>query len=159
MKIKALSLYTKILSFFLILLGYQSCDSLDPVDEYGTLSAIYKIKGSVVSADTKLPVTNIRAVMVQKGTAEDEEYNFGDTIYTDSRGVFELEFNSYPQSESFFNLKLDDVDGETNGSFESKTVAVDFNNPQFENGGGKWYKGETVKDVGEIELLPDNNPE
>lgn len=43
-----LSVYSKILSFFLVLLGFSSCDSGGGAAEYGTPTAKFKVKGTIV---------------------------------------------------------------------------------------------------------------
>jgi len=160
MKIKAINLYTKILSFFLVILGFQSCSFLDPVDEYGAPSAKYskyKIKGSVISSETKLPVKNIRAVMIE--TYDNEEGMPGDTLYSDPNGNFELELTTFAHKKNTFNLKLEDIDGENNGIYDPKTEKIEFESPQYENGDGNLYLGEVQKDMGKIELHPGSEKE
>ena len=149
MKIKALTLYSKILSFFLVILGYQACDVIDPVDEYGAPSAKYKVKGTVVSETEELPVKGVRAVLVETYDGEENPYS-GDTIYTDADGRFSFEQNRGYIAEKF-NLKLQDVDGESNGSFEDREVTVDFKDAEYEGKDG-WYIGKAEKDMGKIIL-------
>lgn len=146
MRIKALTLYAKILSFFLVLLGFQACD--DPAVEYGSPSAKYKVKGSAVSETDEVPVKGIRAVLVQTYNGEENPYAT-DTVYTDNSGEFELEISGI--TDDNFLLKLQDIDGEQNGSFEDRELSVDFRGIKLEGGKG-WYMGEAEKDMGKIAL-------
>jgi len=155
MKVKAINLYTSILSFFLVFLGFQCSD---PVYEYGTPSAKYKVKGSVISSETKQPIKNIRAVMIDS-YGDKESMTGGDTIYSDSNGNFELELTTIPFEKNIFHLKLEDVDGESNGIYDPKTEKIEFVNPQYVNSKGSWYLGEVQKDMGKIELNPGSEKE
>jgi len=149
MKIKVLSLYTKIISFFLVLLGYQSCDIIDPKAEYGSPSAKYRVIGSVVSEDDNSKIKGIRAVLVQK--YEDEENPYAaDTVFTNNSGEFDLNIHHIG---SKYVLKLQDTDGEKNGSFADKELEIDFKDAKYEGGSG-WYEGQATKDVGQIQLKP-----
>jgi len=165
MRKRIFKFYSKILSFALILLGFTSCDDSDEgqdplVCEYGVPSALYKVKGSILSKETQEPVKNIRAVLVETRQGKEDGY-YGDTIFTDDSGKFNLELRTFPLDKVEFNLKIDDIDGELNGSFESKIEGVIFDKPKLTGGEGSWYKGETEKDLGKIELnlnRTNNNP-
>lgn len=147
MKTKLLKFYSGILSSLLVLLGFASCGSDDDGEQiymYGVISATYKVKGSIVSEKTKDPVEGIQVVLVP--TYNGEESIWGDTILTNAKGEFNLRGPSENFSGATFNLKISDVDGEANGSFDPEVKAVKIDNPQ-----GKW---ETEKDLGEIEISP-----
>jgi len=161
MKTKLLKLYSGILSSLLVFLGFTACSSDDdgsgPMVEYGTPSAMYKVKGTVVSSDeNKEAIKGIRAVMIL--TNDGKEYHSGDTIFTDNEGKFDLKLIEFPMQKVTFNLKLDDVDGEANGSFESKIQAVEFDDSELTGGKG-WFIGEVEKDMGKIELKPSQKDE
>jgi putative lipoprotein (rSAM/lipoprotein system) len=157
MKAKALTLYSKILAFFLTLLGFQSCDKDSPV-EYGSPFARFKVNGTVVSEDNGEPVKDIRAVLVPVYPTEsgNQEYYYGDTLRTDEQGKFAFESEVY---SIYYNLKLEDVDGEENGSYEPKTVFVDFTGAEYTGGDNRWYVGEATKDLGEVVIKPTRNKE
>lgn len=147
MKIKLLTLYSKLLLFLLGMLGIQSCT--DPVDEYGCPSAKYKIKGTVVSKETDEKIEGIQAVLVDSYNGE-ENIHYADTVYTNNEGQFFIERNDIPHSE--FILKLRDVDGKKNGEFSDKDILIDLKNIPLHNGDGNWYKGETTQDLEKIQL-------
>ncbi|MDL2231267.1 radical SAM-associated putative lipoprotein [Porphyromonadaceae bacterium OttesenSCG-928-L07] len=141
------SFLTKILSFFLILLGFASCDDEgEERCEYGVPSAKFKVKAKVVSEGT--PIKNIRAILSESG----DKYPFPDTAYSNNEGEIDLQAYGFPTNTNF-DLILDDIDGKENGSFQSDTVSVHFTNPKFVNGSG-WYQGEVLQDIGSVELTP-----
>ena len=151
MKSKFRSLYSKILSVCLVLLGFSACDIIEPNVEYGSPSAKYKVLGKVVSSDDeKKPIENIRVVMVLYDTDE-YEYQKGDTVFTDSGGKFEI--NRHDFSYNQFKIKIQDVDGEENGLFEDVEQIIKFSNSDYKGGSG-WYEGEAQKDLGTIEMNP-----
>ena len=158
MKKKLLTLSTKMLSACLVALGFAGCDFHDDnggggTFEYGTPTALFKVKGTVASTGTtKPPIRNIRAVLVE--VREGRERTFGaDTVYTRTDGTFDLKVSTFPLDKVEFKLKLEDIDGAENGSYDPKTVAVVFEKAKFTGGNG-WYKGETEKDVKTVELNP-----
>lgn len=156
MKKRFYAFYAKLLSLTLVLLGFSSCDGdedePDPIIcEYGVPSALYKVKGTVVSAETQEPVKNIRAVMVEIRDGKEYSY-FGDTVFSDEAGKFTLKLHAFPLSKVEFNIKIDDTTDKETGSYESKIETVEFEEPGFINGEGIWYKGETEKDIDKIGL-------
>ena len=140
--------YTKILAILLAWLGY-SCDILHPADEYGTPSATFKAKGTVVSQENDIPIEGIRAVLkTERGAA-----GYGiDTIFTDSKGAFNLKSRKGEFAFNKLYVELTDVDGEKNGSFTDTDVVADYSNEKFKGGDGHWYEGEAEKDLGVIKL-------
>lgn len=144
-------LYSKLISLCLLAFGISACD---PAVEYGSPSAKYRVSGKVVSSETsKKPVPNIRVVMIPqvKGNPNELLYLRGDTVFTDVEGKFEVNRNDFPYNT--FNIKLQDVDGETNGLFEEKLEVVEFKDSDYK-GGKDWYQGLAQKDLGTIELTP-----
>lgn len=150
MKVKMLSVYSKILSFFLVLLGFSSCEGLDPKDEYGVPTAKFKVKGIIVDESDK-PITKIKTVLGKSYSSKlgDRAY-YVDSVYTDNEGKFELSMEEFPTSQEFL-LRVEDVDGDKDGAFESKIETVEFKNPTFTDGSG-WYKGIAEKDVQAIKM-------
>lgn len=156
MKIKIYSLYSKLISFCLVALGFSSCEGNDPVDEYGAPSAKYKVSGKVVSEDTKEPIKNIRIVMIEDVDESKYPDLQGDTVYTNTEGKFEMgEHFYYPLDK--FKIKIQDADGEENGEFEDKQQTIEFQKSDYKGGSG-WYEGEAQKDMGTIELTPKQKP-
>lgn len=156
MKLEVHSLYSKLISFCLLLLGFAACDSngeeLEPiVVEYGTPSARYKVSGKVVSSDAKKsPIKNIRVVMIEDLDESKYPYLIGDTVFTDADGKFETTKYTYPMNK--FNIKLQDVDGENNGLFEDKVQKVEFQDSDLKGSTGNWNRGQAEKDLGTIEM-------
>lgn len=150
MKIKAYSLYSKLISLCITALGFGACN--DPVDEYGTPSAKYKVSGEIVSEDTKEPIKNIRVVMVEDIDESKYPNLRGDTVYTNAEGKFEIGTHfDFPIDK--FKIKIQDADGVENGEFEDKQQTIEFQKSDYK-GGNDWYKGEAKKDLGIIELEP-----
>ncbi|MDR0823633.1 MAG: radical SAM-associated putative lipoprotein [Prevotella sp.] len=154
MKIKMLSVYSRILSFFLVLLGFTSCDEIDPKVEYGVPIAKFKVKGTIVDDDSDNPVAKIKTVLGQSYEIDGKLYvHYIDSVLTNNEGKFELKIEEFPASQTFV-LKIEDIDGEQNGgAFETKIESVEFKNPNFTNGNG-WYAGEAEKDMQTIKITP-----
>lgn len=156
MKIKKLSVYSKVLSFILVLLGFSACDAIDPIDEYGSPYAKFNIKGIVINeaSENNEYAKGIKVVVARsykKDNGEEFLYNT-DSLYTDKNGYFNITTVDFPSSQKF-TIKFEDVDGRENGIYETKTDVISFENPIFE-GGKSLYKGETNKDLGIIKITP-----
>jgi len=141
--------YGRLLAIMLAWLGY-SCDIFTTADEYGTPTAKFKAKGVVVSHADDVPIEGIRAVLKTKeGSA-----GYGiDTVYTDSKGIFNLKSQKCEFAYNKLYVELCDVDGDENGSFIDKDVEADYSKEKFK-GGDSWYRGEAEKDLGIIKLMP-----
>lgn len=158
MKNRISGLYLKIISFFLVLLGFSACGDDDENDPticlYGSPSAKYTVKGKVVSAENKdNPIRNIRVVLIDNVDESKYDYIPGDTVTTDNEGQFEVQRHYFPAIDNKLKIKFEDVDGEENGLFLDKEEVIDFKeiNPVDE---GTWYKGEFIKDMNTVELSP-----
>jgi putative lipoprotein (rSAM/lipoprotein system) len=135
------------LSALLALLGF-SCEIIKETGgEYGTPHATYIAKGVVVSESDNSPIKGIRTEL----KSDDTIYGTIDTAHTDSEGSFFLWGSEFPRQILY--VKLTDIDGEENGSFEGMTIEADYTNKTF-TGGGKWYEGEAEIDLGIIKLEP-----
>ena len=148
MKRNILKKYNFLIAFLLSVLGVGEACSFtgcamygSPAEEYGTPSARFKVHGTVTSEDS-LKIPNIRIVMET------------DTDYTGINGEFAVETVSFPLSQDFL-IEFDDIDGAVNGAFQSKDTLVSFEDPQFVNGDGGWFEGETSKEV-DVALKPGN---
>lgn len=151
MKIKIQALYSSLISFLLVALGFNSCHN-DPVDEYGTPSAKYKVRGKVVSKEnTAEAIKDIRVVMIENVNESDIRHMEGDTVYTNQEGVFEINSTRFLQND--FKVKIADVDGDKNGSFKDRELVIEFEKSDYIGGNG-WYEGEASKDLGKVELEP-----
>ena len=126
--------------FLLIgLLGFSTaCMKVkDSPVAYGTPSADFIVNG-VVKDQANQPISNIKVVMNR------------DSINTDASGKFTLKNKMFPTNQTF-NVKLRDIDGTANGSFQDKDTTIVFNDNAFKNGDGSWYSGKVEKSV-EIKL-------
>jgi putative lipoprotein (rSAM/lipoprotein system) len=102
--------------------------------EYGTPQGKFIVNGTVQSEDTHLPVNHIRVIMER------------DTAYSDDSGKYRVETLEFPTTQTF-NVNFTDIDGTSNGTYQSKDTLVVFDNPNFKHGDGHWYNGETDKKV------------
>jgi len=142
----------KILSFCCLLLGFNSCDNEEGGDwvEYGSPSARYKVNGKVVSAEE--PEKGIENIQVVLTLPEEDEYIYwGDTVYTDRGGVFEINHADFPSNKIV--IKFEDVDGVENGLFTDKSETVTLKKEDYKDG-GSWYKGMATIDLGTVRLEP-----
>lgn len=143
MKKVILKKYNKLISIFLLMLGiggtisFTSCEDITPAAEYGVPHATFILHGKVTSKQG-IEIPQIKVVMPY------------DSSNTDENGNYRVQVSSFPSSQDFI-LKFQDVDGEANGTYETKDSLISFNNPQFVNGDGSWYAGETSKQI-DIEL-------
>lgn len=139
-KIGFLKKYNAIISILLSLLGFSTaCEhGLDeygaPAVEYGVPYATFIVKGNITSETTGNAIPNIRVVM-----------NY-DTAYTDADGNYQVENTEIPIDQTF-PIVFDDIDGESNGTYQSLDTIVEFEDPEFTGGDDSWDSGET-----EIEL-------
>ena len=110
--------YCKILALLLSWLGFSAIVS--SCAKYGDPCTDFRpqITGSVVSDENNATIQGIRAVL------KDDHQGY-DTAYTAKNGGF---FLQYPYSicevEMGLCVELQDVDGETNGSFKDMEIPV-----------------------------------
>lgn len=121
----------------LALLGFTT--SCEKKVEYGTPSAKFIVNGKVISSDSNEAIENVRVIMQ------------GDTTKTDNEGKYQV-VNKYGfPGDQTYDIQFQDIDGATNGDYQNLDTIVEFKNPQFINGDGNWYSGETSKEL-DIEL-------
>ena len=131
------------MAFLLSCLGFPAI--LVSCVDYGARDTIYKAKGVVVSETNDVPIEGIRAVLKTEMSS-----TWGmDTVYTNSKGVFNLSGYGY---NSKLYVELADIDGEKNGSFNDKDVEVDFSHVKFKGNSDKHR--EVEKDLGIIKMTP-----
>lgn len=126
-----------LLLFVIGLLGFSVACVKESPCLYGTPSADFVING-VVKNQANQPISNIKVVMSY------------DSIYTDVSGKFILKNRTFPANQTF-NVKLRDIDGAANGSYQDKDTTIVFNNNSYTNGDGHWYSGKVEQSV-EIKL-------
>ena len=129
-----------LISYLLTILGFgavctfNGCMYGDPVVEYGTPVATFKVNGNVKSEATYTDLPNIRVVMGY------------DTTFTDESGNYQISNEEFPENQTFL-LEFKDIDGESNGEFQPLDTIVEFIDPKFSGGTGSWDNGETEKEV------------
>lgn len=115
MKQKLLKLLNHQIVFLLSLLGF-SLASQQCAAQYAAPTALYKLRG-IVTSENMAPLKNIR-VVIRTDTTKDNYYSkHGDTLYTDSNGVFICTFDLWREQKLFVNFK--DIDGEKDGEYLS----------------------------------------
>ncbi|MFW5657044.1 MAG: radical SAM-associated putative lipoprotein [Bacteroidota bacterium] len=138
-QIKFFKAYNGLLAVILALLGFStSCEETRV--EYGTPSAKFIVNGTIESKESSKPIKNLRVVM---------QY---DTTYSDGDGNYQVAVTDFPDDQDF-QLEVADVDGPENGDYQDLDTIVQFRNPEFINGDGDWYSGETQQEIN-IKLNP-----
>ncbi len=157
MKIKVVSIYSKILYFLLVLLGFSSCDMGG--EEYGTPTAKFIIKGKTVDKENKA-ISGLKVALGEINTwyGNGKTTYYVDSVSTDAQGLFKISIQDFPAEQKYV-IRYEDVDGEQNGLIETVIDTVRFEKPDFTNGSGGWYAGETTKDLGTIKLDLSKNDE
>ena len=124
--------YNSIIAALLAILGFSGACS-DHVDEYGSPSAKFIIKGKVLSVKIEKPISNIRISMQE------------DTTYSDTEGNYEVIDRWGFPTDYIYTVQFRDIDGTVNGEYEPLDTLIEFINPTFTGGDGNWYQGETEK--------------
>ena len=141
MKQKVKNTWLAILGAILSLLGFGGCDEIIHFGaaEYGCPHADYKIVGEVTGEGK--PIKGIRVALLVGPYGGNEYYGI-DTLYTDSSGKIEKDLPSRTLDNSMLSVKLEDVDGPENGSWQTKTLGKnELVIKQTQKGDGKWYQG------------------
>ena len=125
--------YNNLLLLLIGLLGFSvACTKVGP-EEYGTPSADFIING-VIENQASQPIPNIKVVMTR------------DSVNTNTDGKFSLKNTTFPNNQTF-NIKIRDIDGAVNGSYQDKDTTIVFDNNTYTNGDGHWYRGKVEKSV------------
>jgi putative lipoprotein (rSAM/lipoprotein system) len=138
MKKELSKFYGSILTGILSFLGFSS--SFLSACAYGSPHANYKVSGQVTDARTELPIANIEVNMSRK------------TTYTDAQGYFDLTLGD-ATAEPVYDVAFRDVDGVTNGEYQSLDTLADFTDAQLRGGDGRWYEGEATSALN-VQLKP-----
>ncbi len=136
--------YNRLIAFLLSVLGIGSSATFSGCGdnytcEYGTPRADFKVSGVVTDGEDKA-VEGIKVVMHRA-----EGYD-KDSTYTDENGNYNVGVGSFPQSQTF-SMQFVDVDGSDNKTLQQLDTAIVFTNPEFKNGDGNWYEGETSQEL------------
>lgn len=145
MKKIALTTYTKIIAWFLSILGFTAgCDIIDPVVEYGVPSADFKAKGTVTDAVNNKPIQNIRVI----GRAV-HGYD-ADTAFTDANGNYSVEMKGI----FGFPIKIyaEDADGSLNGWYGPDSMQIEQQEARQVKKGSGWYSGAFEKSDANFKL-------
>ena len=149
MKVKILSTYTRILTFFLVLLGFSSCQTTKC--EYGSPSAMLNIDGKVIDEKTKEAIKAIEVTIQEVGgNGHFQEIK----SLTNGQGGFCVHVDVRFASAKTIKVSFKDIDGEANGEFTDQEVTVTIAEEDFKGASGNWYRGEANKDLGSVELAP-----
>lgn len=145
---KKKTLGDKGLSKVMSLLGFSSAALLTscfPLYMYGTPTMEYQVKGRVLNEDGE-GVEGIRIILSEPEPGDDKVYVNKDTVYTGKNGAYATEimecFGSSPEND-LYNVKMmvEDVDGQTNGEYESDDVYLgNYGFRQVKKDKG-WYNG------------------
>ena len=140
-----LRMYSILLAGLLFIVGIAtSCDTKkygSPIAEYGAPFAKFKIKGNVKSDSTNENIANIKVLTAK------------DSTFSDSTGNYQLEVESYPAGQTFV-VHFVDIDGSLNGAFHTKDTVATFTDPQYIDGDGNLYEGETSTQLN-VKLKPE----
>jgi putative lipoprotein (rSAM/lipoprotein system) len=145
-KLRALMGYNYLLSILLVVLGFstaceQNADEYGtPASEYGAPHATFIVRGQIQSQVNSTAISNIQVIMGS------------DTSYSDENGKYEAKKGDFPKDQTFL-LKFNDIDGVSNGEFNSLDSVIEFKSPTYTKGDGKWYRGETEKELN-IQMKP-----
>jgi putative lipoprotein (rSAM/lipoprotein system) len=160
MTLKTLLLYSKLLSFLLVLLGLTACDSdggsSGNATEYNTPSAKFVVKGTLV--DKIANPAGISGMKVAIGHPYEDEAGgkmifYVDSVVTNRTGAFIVNFRDFPASQTFV-VKYEDTSMSQEGNYGLTVDTIRFEKPSFTGGNGRWYRGETTKNLGKVDLSP-----
>ncbi|MCL3782474.1 hypothetical protein EMN47_18990 [Prolixibacteraceae bacterium JC049] len=127
--------YNLVIAALMAILGFTSCDDEGGMCEYGTPHALFKVNGKVTSVKTGQAVKDIQIIMGR------------DTVYTDASGNYKLEKSVDFAPDDNYDLNINDVDGESNGTFVNQKVDIDIKEVKFTGGSGSWDQGEATKTI------------
>ena len=139
MKAKVRHIYELIAGAILSLLGFTSCEIIEPVGEYGMPHATFKVTGTVKAADSGKPIEGIVVKFSRDENAPDEWY---DEFQSDKNGKVDGVAMAWP-SEKGIMLTFEDIDGEEHGglfapdTLRAKDLKIEF----VEDKDSHWHKG------------------
>ncbi len=137
-------MFNQLLIGLLALLGFAGCEETG-ADEYGTPLAEYRVKGKVIDAETKQPITGMQVVSGVLFDPADRLYQFqADTVYSDGKGEFEVVHQGFPGK--VYRVIWEDIREATEYRKDSTDLVI---TGKYTDGTG-WYKGYMALEV-EIE--------
>jgi putative lipoprotein (rSAM/lipoprotein system) len=150
--------FNAILVVLLGVFGFSSCNS-NLEDEggllmYGTPTANFKIKGTVVDETNKQPIEGIQVKIISTFTDNNDKEHivFETENITNTKGNFEF---IIPKIDGLpLSAHISDIDGEKNGLFEDKIIEIDLKDAEkTKPGDNSWFIGEFTKTLN-VELTP-----
>lgn len=146
LKTNTLKAINKILLLAIAILGF-GCEE-EPMCEYGTPHAKFKLKGVIRNESTLTGIPGIKVTLTN---------NFNKKIVvTDKTGAFEEMLSVFPDDTVKFHLEIRDIDSEKNGLYEDADLDIRYIKPKYKNGSGNWYRGEVEKEL-DIKLKESSN--
>ena len=144
------------------LLGFVSCRANY---EYGSPYADYTVKGKVINKVNRKPIQGIRVGYGYNSSGFHPMYGVPQTPYqpkayvsvtTNTKGEFKLTERSYnlipiEGTNGLIPVYVEDIDGTTNGLFQSETLQVDFSDAKHSGKSSHWYEGEYTVNL-DVEL-------
>ena len=142
MKAKLIHLWEVVAGAILSLLGFGGCNSLmgirDVKAEYGMPHASYKLVGEVLSEDG----TPVPGIKVTYRHDFDENNFFEEDTYSDEAGKVSFDSRDFHAEPSDISVRLEDVDGEENGSFDPLVLQGNDLSISLKEGSKKgWNRG------------------
>jgi putative lipoprotein (rSAM/lipoprotein system) len=141
-----------VLAGILSILGFAGCEKIG-AEEYGTPSADYTVKGTVVNKATGKPIKGIRVGYVSAfyfGTMYGvipTNYQPKASVTTNEKGEFKLTDRFFPYNDQTLPVFVEDIDEQENGLFQSERFDVDFSKAVHSGKPGHWYDGEYTVNV------------
>lgn len=109
---------------------YIAMYGVEPVDMYGTPSNFFTLDGTVTDSNGEA----IKGIKITaKGNHEDAPSEKFTSGYSNDEGHYSIRWNDYNRDDFSFIITAEDVDGEENGSFNDKTIIVDFSETKKDN--------------------------
>lgn len=129
----------RLLLLLLALLGFTGCsDSQEPEpDMYGTPFARFTIKGRVKDSQGK-PIQGIRVTSFEtpRKPAVMATLDGQSAVFTSLTGEYEVSGRCFDRDEFFVTLRMDDVDGEKNGLFDTQEIDIGITQADRTHTGG-----------------------
>lgn len=156
MKAKFFYWYNALAASLLSLLGFSSCGENGPWGDepvlYGVPTTSFEAKGNITAEDGT-PVEGIKAIIASCRQGK-MHYTHIDSTYTDQNGNYTIKSgSSWPISEEYTKILLEDVDGEKNGgTFANDTIeGKELTFKKTAEGSGAWDHG-TYEVIGNKKL-------
>ncbi len=130
-------------SFLAFLLGCS--DTINrTMAAYGMPHATFKISGVIRTAESNEPVEGLEVTLNNIDGDYQEK-----PVLTNEQGEYRCSTTVYPADGSI-ELRVKDIDGETNGLFDFKDTTVNYAESEISGGDGEWNAGDINR---ELDLL------